>query len=231
MVAAVATGAFAAAAAGQTLQSDHSSEADSTSPATPEVTPLAGAHYASASMGIGGRAPTSAPPALLPVSPEKDPAAEAQQLVESEQITEERKQREAAAAREAAEPDYVAPTQGIQTSKFGPRWGGAHYGIDIANNIGTPIVAVADGVVIEAGYASGFGLWVRIQHDNGYISVYGHINSYSVTEGQRVEAGDVIAQMGNRGYSTGPHLHFEIWTPGGQKIDPQAWLAQRGVQL
>ena len=182
-------------------------------------------------MGFGGRAPTSAPPALLPASTEQDPAAEAQQLLESEQVTEERKKREAAAAREAAEPDYVAPTQGTLTSVFGARWGSTHYGIDLANSIGTPIVAVADGVVIEAGYASGFGLWVRVQHDDGTISVYGHIHSYSVTQGQRVEAGDVIAQMGNRGHSTGSHLHFEIWTAGGKKIDPQTWLAQHGVQL
>lgn len=228
MVAAVATGAFAAAAAGQTLHSDQTSEPET---ASPEVTPLASAHYASASMGIGGRAPTGAPPALLPVSTEQDPAAEAQQLLQSEQITQERKAQEAAAAREAAEPDYVLPTQGRLSSPYGGRWGSMHYGIDFANSIGTPIRAVSDGVVIEAGPASGFGLWVRIRNDDGTVSVYGHIHSYSVSEGERVEAGEMIAKMGSRGHSTGPHLHFEIWNASGQKINPLTWLNQHGVYL
>ena len=228
MMAAVATGAFAAAAAGQNLQSDQPSDPNTSSP---NVTPLADAHYATSAMGVGGRATAGSPPALLPVTEEQDPAAEAQQLVESEQITQERKEREAAAAREAAEPDFVSPAQGVLSSTFGGRWGAMHYGIDIANAIGTPIRSVADGVVIEAGYASGFGLWVRVQHNDGTIAVYGHIHSYSVSAGQRVEAGDVIATMGNRGHSTGPHLHFEVWNAGGQKINPLAWLNNRGVTL
>lgn len=228
MMAAVATGAFAAAAAGQTLQADLPSDPNTSSP---NVTPLADAHYATSALGVGGRATSGSPPALLPVDAEQDPAAEAQQLVESEQITQERKEREAAAAREAAEPDFVAPAQGVLSSTFGGRWGAMHYGIDIANSIGTPIHSVADGVVIEAGYASGFGLWVRIQHDDGTIAVYGHIHSYSVTAGQRIEAGDVIAKMGSRGHSTGPHLHFELWTPGGKKTDPLPWLHSHGVTL
>lgn len=123
----------------------------------------------------------------------------------------------------------VSPTSGQVTSSYGDRAG--HNGVDIANDIGTPIYATTDGVVIEAGPASGFGLWVRVQHDDGAISVYGHINEALVSEGQNVEAGEQIATMGNRGYSTGPHLHFEIWQNGGQKIDPAAWLAQYGVSL
>ncbi|SFR24872.1 Peptidase family M23 [Lentzea waywayandensis] len=149
-------------------------------------------------------------------------------------------QREAeAAARRKAEYEaeqarkikVFAPTQGTITSNYGPRWGTTHYGLDIANRIGTPIRSVMDGVVVEAGPASGFGLWVKIEHTDGTTAVYGHIDSYSVREGQKVSAGQVIAQVGNRGISTGPHLHFEIWDQAGRKLDPLAWLQERGVQI
>ncbi|WP_407649713.1 M23 family metallopeptidase [Goodfellowiella coeruleoviolacea] len=126
---------------------------------------------------------------------------------------------------------FVLPTQGVFTSGFGGRWGTTHYGIDLANVIGTPVLSVADGTVVEAGPASGFGLWVRVQHDDGTITVYGHVNEILVQQGQRVAAGEEIATMGNRGNSTGPHLHFEVWLNGSQKIDPLPWLAARGIQV
>jgi murein DD-endopeptidase MepM/ murein hydrolase activator NlpD len=124
---------------------------------------------------------------------------------------------------------YVLPTVGRYTSGFGARWGVTHYGIDLANSIGTPIFAVTDGVVEESGPASGFGMWVVLRHTDGTHSVYGHINRALVTVGQKVTAGQEIAEMGNRGQSTGPHLHFEIWLPGGAKINPIPWLAARGI--
>ncbi|GAB2909431.1 hypothetical protein GCM10027047_04510 [Rhodococcus aerolatus] len=123
------------------------------------------------------------------------------------------------------------PTVGTYTSGFGPRGGAAHNGIDIANAVGTPIVAVADGVVVDAGPAQGFGQWVRVRHDDGTISTYGHVESLETSVGARVSAGQLIATMGNRGQSTGPHLHLEIETPGGGKVDPRAWLAERGVSV
>jgi murein DD-endopeptidase MepM/ murein hydrolase activator NlpD len=137
------------------------------------------------------------------------------------------------AAREAAAraPRFVRPADGRYTSGFGARWGTEHRGIDLANAIGTPIRSAAAGTVVESGPASGFGLWVRVRHDDGTITVYGHINRSLVSEGQRVRAGEQIAEMGNRGESTGPHLHFEVWTPGGTKINPAPWLAERGVSL
>jgi murein DD-endopeptidase MepM/ murein hydrolase activator NlpD len=199
------------------------------------VTPLANTSDATAALGTGGSSPTGTPVLLQASSPSADPSAEAQKLTDSAKVTQARLEREAEARREAAEeaarPKTVVPAQGIYTSGFGARWGTTHYGIDIANSIGTPIVAAADGTVIEAGPASGFGLWVRIQLDDGTINVYGHVHSYSVSVGQRVEAGDKIAEIGNRGQSTGPHLHFEVWTASGYKTDPQAWLAERGVDL
>ena len=120
---------------------------------------------------------------------------------------------------------------GTVTSAYGPRWGSTHYGLDIANTIGTPIVSVTDGEVIEAGPADGFGLWVRIRQDDGTIGVYGHIDEALVSAGQRVAAGDLIATVGNRGQSTGPHLHYEVWQADGAKSDPTTWLAARGVSV
>ncbi|WP_460864923.1 M23 family metallopeptidase [Rhodococcus aerolatus] len=125
----------------------------------------------------------------------------------------------------------VAPAQGTFTSGFGSRWGSFHYGIDIANAIGTPIRAAQAGTVINAGPADGFGLWVRIRHDDGTITVYGHNDRNLVSVGQRVTVGQQIATIGNRGDSTGPHLHFEVINPAGIKVDPQPWLAARGVYV
>ncbi|WP_461153797.1 M23 family metallopeptidase [Saccharopolyspora tripterygii] len=139
------------------------------------------------------------------------------------------RQREAA-EREARRNRVVWPVEGRVTSKPGARWGLTHYGLDIANSIGTPIRAVKRGTVLEAGPASGFGLWVRLQHDDGTITVYGHINRALVTEGERVDAGDAIAEVGNRGQSTGPHLHFEVWDADSRKVNPLAWLQNNGAQ-
>lgn len=126
---------------------------------------------------------------------------------------------------------FVLPAIGTFTSGFGGRWGSFHYGIDIANAIGTPIYAVTDGVVEDAGPASGFGLWVVLRHPDGSHSVYGHVNRMFVKVGQRVRAGQEIAEIGNRGESTGPHLHFEIWRPDGTKINPLPWLLAHGIKL
>ncbi|OAK56260.1 hypothetical protein A3K89_17500 [Rhodococcoides kyotonense] len=125
----------------------------------------------------------------------------------------------------------AAPSSGIVTSSFGTRAGAQHGGVDIADSLGAPIVAAADGTVISAGPAQGFGLWVRIRHDDGSITTYGHNDGNSVTVGQRVVKGQQIAQVGNRGNSTGPHLHFESTSPGGQKVDPESWLRDRGAQI
>ncbi|MGH3586565.1 MAG: M23 family metallopeptidase [Pseudonocardia sp.] len=127
------------------------------------------------------------------------------------------------------ETAYVKPTIGHLTSVFGSRWGTSHQGIDIAGSIGTPIYALTDGVVEEAGPATGFGLWVVLRHKDGTQSVYGHINRMFVDEGDRVEAGEKIAEIGNRGYSTGPHLHLEVWSADGSKINPLTWMRKRGI--
>lgn len=141
---------------------------------------------------------------------------------------------------DAATPDatgqYVVPVAmppARLTSGFGARWGTTHYGIDLAAPIGTPIRAVADAVVIEAGPASGFGLWMRLEHPDGTVTVYGHMNTIDRPAGAHVAAGEQIATVGSRGQSTGPHLHFEVWLNGNrnERIDPQPWLADHGLQL
>ncbi|MDT0278109.1 M23 family metallopeptidase [Blastococcus goldschmidtiae] len=137
-------------------------------------------------------------------------------------------------AAEAARPKVVAPVNGARlTSGFGARWGTVHAGIDLAAPMRTPEYAVMDGVVLEAGPASGYGLVVYIQHDNGDVTVYGHMDEILVEPGQLVRAGDTIALLGNRGQSTGPHLHFEVHKGGlnGTKADPIPWLRERGVHL
>ncbi|MGY2082860.1 M23 family metallopeptidase [Blastococcus sp. SYSU DS0539] len=146
----------------------------------------------------------------------------------------EREAAAAAAAAEAARPKAVLPVAGARlTSGYGGRWGTFHYGIDLAAPMRTPEYAAVDGVVLRAGAAGGFGLAVYILHENGDVTVYGHMDKILVQPGQYVEAGETIALLGNRGQSTGPHLHFEVHKGGmgGKRVDPLPWLAARGVEL
>ncbi len=129
---------------------------------------------------------------------------------------------------------YVAPTAGRVSSCYGARWGVTHYGVDIAAPIGRPVYAAASGVVKRAGAATGFGQAVYILGDDGAVTVYGHVNRYFVSKGERVRAGEQIAEVGNRGQSTGPHLHFEVHTSGElyrNQINPVPWLNGRGVYI
>jgi murein DD-endopeptidase MepM/ murein hydrolase activator NlpD len=129
----------------------------------------------------------------------------------------------------AASPaPWVAPTWGEISSGFGMRSGEMHKGVDIANAVGTPIRAASAGTVIDSGPASGYGLWVRIDHGRGRVTTYGHINETHVSVGQKVEAAAPIATMGNRGQSTGPHLHFQI-DISGKAVDPVAFYGGRAA--
>lgn len=98
----------------------------------------------------------------------------------------------------------------IKTSGFGPRWGKFHHGIDLALRTGTPVFAVFDGKVKVSAYDRGYGNYVLIQHNNGLETLYGHLQKRHVRRGQKVLAGTVIGRGGNTGFSTGPHLHFEV---------------------
>lgn len=84
--------------------------------------------------------------------------------------------------------------------------------------------------MIDAGPTAGYGMWVKLRHADGTVTLYGHVNTTEVTTGERVMAGDLIATMGNTGNSTGPHLHFEVQLNGTQRTDPVPWLAARGIE-
>lgn len=120
----------------------------------------------------------------------------------------------------------IWPAKGVVSSPYGLRWGGSdfHPGIDIANDMGTPIRATADGIVSVAGWNSGgYGNMVDIDHGNGVMTRYGHASYVVVSAGQQVKRGQIIAYMGSTGFSTGPHVHYEVRI-NGQAVDPSGYL-------
>jgi murein DD-endopeptidase MepM/ murein hydrolase activator NlpD len=120
---------------------------------------------------------------------------------------------------------WVWPTKGVFSSGYGWRWGRMHKGIDIANNVGTPILAARRGQVISAGWNDGgYGYLVELRHEDGTISRYAHNSSILVKPGAMVAKGSVISLMGSTGRSTGPHLHFEIVPPGRGAVNPLQFL-------
>ncbi|NEO04778.1 peptidoglycan DD-metalloendopeptidase family protein [Moorena sp. SIO3I8] len=123
---------------------------------------------------------------------------------------------------------YIWPSNGVLTSGYGRRWGRMHKGIDIAAPIGTPIMAAAPGVVVSAGWNSGgYGKLVEIKHPDGSLTLYAHNSRIFVRRGQQVGQGQRIAAMGSTGYSTGPHLHFELHPRGRGAANPMAYLPRR----
>jgi murein DD-endopeptidase MepM/ murein hydrolase activator NlpD len=146
------------------------------------------------------------------------------------QVAAEQASRDAAARAEAERPRFSTPIDTPAGSPYGPRWGRLHAGLDFPAPIDTPIRAVADGVVEQAGPASGYGNLVLVRHADGTVTAYGHMRVISVAPGQPVRAGQTIALVGNEGMSTGPHLHLEVRVDGGA-VDPRPWLAARGVAV
>ncbi|MCA2245538.1 MULTISPECIES: M23 family metallopeptidase [Mycobacterium] len=214
LISAMAAGAAAAAAHTATSHAD-----------TPKTEAVLTANASALTGGSGSN--TVRGPQVIAVEPAANAALHNQELARGVAFANDRAQREA----RLQQPLYVMPTKGIFTSNFGYRWGVLHAGIDLANSIGTPILAVSDGVVIEAGPAGGYGMLVKLRHADGTVTLYGHINTALVSVGERVMAGDQIATMGNRGNSTGPHLHFEVLQGGTERIDPVPWLAKRGLMV
>ena len=117
----------------------------------------------------------------------------------------------------------VWPVSGPITSPFGMRWGSLHPGIDIGVGTGTPIHAAASGRVIVAAYSGGYGNLIVIDHGNGLATAYAHQSSMAATVGQQVSQGQVIGYVGSTGFSTGPHLHFEVRVSG-SPVDPMGYL-------
>ena len=136
------------------------------------------------------------------------------------------------AQQQASTPSIVAPSgsgvlgwpvSGPVTSGFGIRWGRMHEGIDIAVGVGTAVRAAAAGTVIYAGWMSGYGNLVVVDHGNGLSTAYAHNSSLAVGVGQSVSAGQLVSYSGNTGNSTGPHVHFEVRV-NGSAVDPLGYL-------
>jgi LysM repeat protein len=110
---------------------------------------------------------------------------------------------------------WVFPVEGVITDLYGTR-SGHHKGVDIGGDIGSPVYAAAGGIVSKSYFSESYGHVVFIIHDNGYETVYAHLNDRGVLENQRVAQGERIGSVGNTGRSTGAHLHFEVhkgkWT-------------------
>ncbi len=121
------------------------------------------------------------------------------------------------------------PVRGAVNSEFGQRpspWTGArefHGGLDISTERGTPVKAPAPGTVVFTGSQAEYGNTVIIDHGNDLKTLYGHLQKFQVTQGQRVERGQVIALSGNTGRTTGPHVHYEILVKG-QAVNPRSFL-------
>ena len=121
-------------------------------------------------------------------------------------------------------PTYIKPLSGGRfTSGFGKRWGRMHKGVDWACSIGTTIYASCGGVVEYAGWSSGYGYNVILDHPDGRKTRYAHLSKTLVTVGQSVEQGQTIAKSGSTGRSTGPHVHFEIFINGSQ-VNPLKYI-------
>ena len=124
----------------------------------------------------------------------------------------------------------IWPTKGWKSRGFGMKFDPftgykqMHRGIDVANHTGTPIIATADGKIKVIGnQASGMGKYVTIDHGYGFQTRYGHLSKITVKRGQKVKRGDVVALMGSTGYSTGPHLHYEV-IRNGKFLNPKKYI-------
>jgi murein DD-endopeptidase MepM/ murein hydrolase activator NlpD len=171
-------------------------------PAVVAVAPIGAENYAPLRQPITGR----------PVSPDLPPLADADSYLPEGM----------------ASNGYIWPARGMLTSGYGWRWGRMHQGIDIAADVGTPIYAAANGVVAYSDWNSGgYGNMVDIRHPDGSVTRYAHLNRNLVQPGQRVRQGEQIAEMGSTGYSTGPHLHFEVRPAGEGAVNPIAYLPGR----
>jgi murein DD-endopeptidase MepM/ murein hydrolase activator NlpD len=141
--------------------------------------------------------------------------------------------RRARLAVERALPSYILPIQHYTlTAGFGEYglWSRAHTGQDFAAPVGTPVHALADGVIIFASYDGAYGNKIAIQHAGGLVTWYAHLSAYEIKLGQKVVAGQLIGRVGSTGNTTGPHLHLEIRPTADVPVDPLPWLRAHGVK-
>lgn len=119
---------------------------------------------------------------------------------------------------------------GLRLNPFGGRNYEIHDGLDFSGPVGEPILATAEGVVIQAENGGGYGLHVRLDHGFGYETLYGHMSDIQVKIGDRVKRGDIIGYLGNTGRSSGPHLHYSIYRHG-EAVNPRYYLKLRDAEL
>lgn len=129
---------------------------------------------------------------------------------------------------------FAVPLHGEITSEFGPRVhpitgkDSFHTGIDIGVPEGTRVNAAAGGIVTEAGNSDVYGNFVKIKHDDNYVTFYAHCSEITVETGTVVRQGECVARSGNTGrYSTGPHLHFEVQL-NGESVNPRGYVGVSG---
>jgi murein DD-endopeptidase MepM/ murein hydrolase activator NlpD len=144
-------------------------------------------------------------------------------LIRSRQLEADAEEVEAESSESASDSGMTWPAGGPVTSGFGTRWGRMHTGIDIGAGYGASIRAAQDGTVILAGHNGGYGNCVVIDHGGGFSTLYGHMSNIEASEGQSVDAGDLIGEVGSTGNSTGPHLHFETRVDG-EAQNPMRYL-------
>ncbi|MEV4638179.1 M23 family metallopeptidase [Actinoplanes sp. NPDC049548] len=132
---------------------------------------------------------------------------------------------------EAAAEAWLLPLSDYEfTSPFGVRFGELHAGIDLAAPEGTPYKAIHAGTVTSAGYQGGYGYAIIIKHDDGTEMIYAHSRRLLVQDGDRVQAGQVIGEVGNTGHSYGTHLHIGVYV-NGSPTDPIVFLRAHGVDI
>ncbi len=167
---------------------------------------------ATAPLGAEGYDPLSNPSLGRMVSPELPPLSGADTYLPN-------------GSKQQSANGFIWPAKGVLTSGYGWRWGRMHKGIDIAGPIGTPIMAASDGVVTYAQWNDGgYGYLVEITHADGSETIYAHNSRILVQKGQKVAQGEQISEMGSTGFSTGPHVHFEVHPAGQGAVNPMAFL-------
>lgn len=119
--------------------------------------------------------------------------------------------------------NFIRPVNVSVYSGYGWRWGRMHYGIDLSTSTGTPIYAADGGTVVKAGWSGAYGYLVKINHGNGFTTIYAHCSALYVSAGDKVYQGQRIAAVGNTGRSTGPHCHFEILY-NGVNVNPSLYV-------
>jgi murein DD-endopeptidase MepM/ murein hydrolase activator NlpD len=119
---------------------------------------------------------------------------------------------------------WISSVYGHRNDPFTGSWV-MHWGLDISTNLGNPIMATADGIVIKVETDKYLGKNVTISHGNGYTTIYGHMSNFAVRAGQKIRRRDIIGYIGQTGKAAGPHVHYEVWKDG-KRVDPRNFLLE-----